>query len=132
MAFDLDDEELLYTKWYNKNKKNNVNVLIVTDNIDSSSNILEDTLIKLGCVASTARASAVDDNIESYLREFDFKKVIFLNSTNGKITNDLHKAITIITHKNIKDEEYYLFYGYNNLDRVKDVNKDLSKVLRRI
>lgn len=132
MAFDLDDEELLYTKWYNKNKKNNVSVLIVTDNIDSSSNKLEDTLIKLGCIASTARASAVDDNIESYLRDYNFKKVIFLNSMDGRVTDDLHKAMSIIIHKNIKDEECYLFYGYNNLDKVKDINKDLSKVLRRI
>lgn len=132
MAFDLDDEELLYTKWYNKNKKNNVSVLIVTDNIDSSSNKLEDTLIKLGCVASTARASAVDDGIESYLREYNFKKIIFLNQIDGKITNDLEKAMSIIIHKNIKNEEYYLFYGYNNLDGVKDVNKDLSKVLGRL
>ena len=132
MAFDLDDEELLYTKWYNKNKKNNVSVLIVTDNIDSSSNRLEDTLIKLGCVASTARASAVDDGIESYLREYNFKKIIFLNQIDGKITNNLEKAMSIIIHKNIKNEEYYLFYGYNNLDRVKDVNKDLSKVLGRL
>lgn len=132
MAFDLDDEELLYTKWYNKNKKNNVSVLIVTDNIDSSSNKLEDTLIKLGCVASTARASAVDDSIESYLREYNFKKIIFLNQIDGKITNDLEKAMSIIIHKNIKNEEYYLFYGYNNLDKVKDINKDLSKVLGRL
>lgn len=132
MAFDLDDEELLYTRWYNKNKKNNVSVLIVTDNIDSYSNRLEDTLVKLGCIASTARASAVDDNIENYLRDYRFKKIIFLNSTDGKITNELYKAITIIIHKNIKDEEYYLFHGYNNLDRIKDINTDLSKVLRRL